>query len=375
MKPHNYGSTSVVARRDTIDEIQSIPSYSKPYAITSVVSTPPDPCINEFKDLFQTHSIIGAGHFPVGVSDQIFVSSIVRPFPNMWTRCGTTVVGDSSNAYGIHSRLAMATEFFDYWSGSIEYHIKFIKTKFHAGRVRFCFVPGAALNSFDDITPEEANELFNDCWSEVFDLTTTSEIAFSVPFTNANYAATRDGYSGTILGRVENKFVAPDTVSQEVGFMIFHRAGPDFKVSKPVFRVGANKGLFNQNGIADEYWLPAATVPAPPPLTDAEISLINLCPQGPLNDRPVICPPNFVNEECVKISDFVQVGTAKEHIFQRVSITSPTQYKPEIVTPSSMAPITMRSLIPISTPTVVGSHPQPSALTKLISIFHGHHSD
>lgn len=353
-KAHHKGTTSVVVRRDNIDEIQSVPAYAKPYAVNTVSCSPPDKRFDSFQDFFRQWGFLGRGEFEIGASSKLLMACIVRPqnYPVLWQKIAALASTRAAQA----TRLAMATEFFDYWSGSIEYKINFAKTKFHSGRIRVCFVPHAQIPTIN-IANGMMDEIMDDCWNETFDLRENTEITFSVPYTSANYASTRGASLGTIFMRVENSFVAPDTVSPTISFMVWSRGGPDFRAIKPVYVPGANRGVSGY-----PYFSNDGEVPLPPPVD------LTLQPQGPLADTTIKAPDDFVNEAGCSISRYLEVGTPWAHKIRTSHIFPASPTTPETVFSPAFQPLTKYN-VKASDPINLSAH------TKLLSAFIGYHSD
>jgi len=76
----------------------------------------------------------------------------------------------------VFTHLAFVARMFAYWSGGIKYKLRFVKTKFHSGRLRVSVVPqgiqGATVATFD------ANKAI----SYIIDLKEKSEFEFTVPY-------------------------------------------------------------------------------------------------------------------------------------------------------------------------------------------------
>lgn len=122
---------------------------------------------------------------------------------------------------------------FAYWRGSIDYTFKFVKTKFHSGRVRIFFQPGAAV-----FTPAKSN--YN--YSQVVDLKTDTDVVFRVPYVatrpwSSVYNSTGAGFvysaTGMVYVEVLNELVATSTVSNTIDVLVEVSAGPDFELASP----------------------------------------------------------------------------------------------------------------------------------------------
>lgn len=132
----------------------------------------------------------------------------------------------------IFTHLAYIARMFDFWSGSIKFKLRFVKTKFHSGRLRVSIVPmgivGATVKAFDA----------NKCKSYIIDLKEKSEFEFSVPYTfNAPMMPTGGGSSNNsipvapahsvVVITVLNELVTPSTLVSDTVNVIVEKAGGD----------------------------------------------------------------------------------------------------------------------------------------------------
>jgi len=132
----------------------------------------------------------------------------------------------------IFTHLAFIARMFDFWSGSIKFKLRFVKTKFHSGRLRVSIVPmgitGATVLAFDA----------NKCKSYIIDLKEKSEFEFSVPYTfNAPMMPTGGGSSNNavpiapahsvVVITVLNELVTPSTLVSDTVNVIVEKAGGD----------------------------------------------------------------------------------------------------------------------------------------------------
>jgi hypothetical protein len=71
------------------------------------------------------------------------------------------------------THLAYVANMFEYWRGGITYNIKFVKTKYHSGRIQICLIPkGLGQDNFDPSM----------VYTEIVDIASVSEYSFTVPF-------------------------------------------------------------------------------------------------------------------------------------------------------------------------------------------------
>nr|UVM79540.1 putative capsid protein [Hubei picorna-like virus] len=145
-----------------------------------------------------------------------------------------------STAQYAPTTLAYTSAAFRQWRGGINFNFKFVKTKFHSGRVRLIYVPGdysngVTLPSNFDI---DAN------YSTVVDLRSDTDVEFNVPFVaiqqwllvdNAFPGTARDNTfsTGTIYMVVLNELRAVSTVSSSIDVITEVGAAADFELSIP----------------------------------------------------------------------------------------------------------------------------------------------
>jgi len=141
------------------------------------------------------------------------------------------------------THLSFVCSSFSRWRGDITFRFKFVKTKFHSGRLRISFIP--QLDSVYDSLPVLD---LNRAYSTIIDIRNRSEFDFEVPFVypqpwadcsnpqntlNPN-ANPHLGLTGFVVVDVINKLVAPsDIVSPSIDLIIEVCAGKDFEVAVP----------------------------------------------------------------------------------------------------------------------------------------------
>lgn len=123
---------------------------------------------------------------------------------------------------------------FGLWRGSLNYTFKFVKTKFHSGRVRILFIPGAFnITSLASIDP-------NACYSQIVDLRTANEFTFKVPYVSSrpylcvkgiNALNTDELYysTGTIAVVVLNELINAQDAYAKVNVIVEFAGGDDIE--------------------------------------------------------------------------------------------------------------------------------------------------
>lgn len=136
--------------------------------------------------------------------------------------------------------LSFACMCFRYWRGGINFTFKFVKTKFHSGRVRLLYVPGD--NSAGTVLPSNFDTDAN--YSTVVDLRSDTDVSFNVPYvaiqqwmTIDNSIPTSDSDYRFSTGRlyviVLNELRAPTTVGSTVDIIMEVAGASDFEVAVP----------------------------------------------------------------------------------------------------------------------------------------------
>nr|QKN88946.1 MAG: hypothetical protein 2 [Picornavirales sp.] len=136
--------------------------------------------------------------------------------------------------------LAYTSAAFRQWRGGINFNFKFVKTKFHSGRVRIIYVPGdySAGTSLPASFDIDAN------YSTVVDLRSDTDVEFNVPYVaiqqwllvdNAFPGTSRTNLfsTGTIYMVVLNELRAVDAVASSIDVLTEVGAAADFELSIP----------------------------------------------------------------------------------------------------------------------------------------------
>lgn len=184
-----------------------VPEAKDEMALAHIVSTPT--FYTHF--VWNTNQTIGTNLFEVGIHPLIYQ------------------VADNDSKTVTPSFLTFASCAFVYWRGSITFTLKFIKTKFHSGRCRIFFQPGAT--AFD-----AENADYN--YSQVIDIRSETDVKFSVPYVSVKpWSRMSDqgtlNVTGTFYVQVLNDLRAVSTVSQSIDVLVEVSAGSDFELAAP----------------------------------------------------------------------------------------------------------------------------------------------
>lgn len=132
-----------------------------------------------------------------------------------------------------------------YYRGGIKYCFQFFKTDFHSGRLRFTYVPGARTDTvYSDID-------INKCYSQVFDLRSTKDVEFTIPYNYLqpwketvnlsdppltvakNLEPVYANPQGYIYVTIVNALRNPSTVDSEIEAIMLVSGAPDLQFAVP----------------------------------------------------------------------------------------------------------------------------------------------
>jgi hypothetical protein len=166
-----------------------------------------------------------------------YVSIATRPAwfkTETWTT--STNTGDFSTTnishfYGILQSgndmlqpISLLTLMHSYVRGGIRIKVKFVKTKFHSGRIAFSFFPTAGI----DLT---SNEAYVNRW--IVDLRTQNEIVLDLPFISDRQWLLGGEKFGVLKASIVSKLVAPATVSSSIKMLYEVCALDDIEYAVP----------------------------------------------------------------------------------------------------------------------------------------------
>lgn len=184
---------------------------------------------------------------PVFLQEDILFSWEVAPFNYMSAQL------DSNGQDFCLGSFSFASLMYKLWRGSIEYSLTAVKTQYHSARVMAVYFPNRTRSEI----PAKYGEAMTTNSNVLFDLTANAEDEFSltrpivIPYTSeepwkqtlhkdidGNYVAnTMKTSIGTVAVYCINELVCPDTVAQEVTFLLQVKAGPDYEVAVPQIQI------------------------------------------------------------------------------------------------------------------------------------------
>jgi hypothetical protein len=148
----------------------------------------------------------------------------------------------------IPSPINFVASFFQRWRGDIIFRFRFVRTKFHAGRVIIGYVPAqdpssGTLNGTVTLAPDPTSRY--DYHSIIVDLRTTSEVDFVVPYTyhaaycdtgltSWNSGAHTVPSTGVVFMRIIDPLYGPDNVMPSVPVLVEVLAACGMEFSQPI---------------------------------------------------------------------------------------------------------------------------------------------
>jgi len=144
--------------------------------------------------------------------------------------------------HGAHNPtpLTHVSRMFKYWRGDIVFRFKFVRSRYHAGRIRFTWDP------VKDITADADTEMVT--FNQIYDLSEDGDVEVRIPYTQStaflnvpdyNYRFSASGFApvdgednGSWTMRVLNRLTAPDATS-DVQCYVFVRAAENYELAEP----------------------------------------------------------------------------------------------------------------------------------------------
>jgi len=132
--------------------------------------------------------------------------------------------------YGTFDYLA---SMFQYWRGTIDYHFKFIKTKYHMGRLIFVYYPSG--NPSAELTTEMTTNYT--CIVDLNEINAddigSGEFILSIPYMASVPWTQTDDTVGVIGIYVSTPLAAPTTCADELTIWVGHSGGDSYELSVP----------------------------------------------------------------------------------------------------------------------------------------------
>jgi len=130
------------------------------------------------------------------------------------------------------------SNFFNYYRGSINVHLKFVKTIFHSGKLLITFTPV----NLPTTAPDVSTSIYS--LREVVDIREQSEITLNLPYMLHRPYLDPDQAMGTLRVMVLNDLRCPETCAQDVQMLIFYTAGDDFEFQVPTCSTNCGTSIY-----------------------------------------------------------------------------------------------------------------------------------
>lgn len=162
--------------------------------------------------------------------------------PLNFLETSTQTLAATTVTYKTGQPLFMLAHFFLYWRGGFEITLKFVKTKFHTGRLIIAFTP-------QSVSPSIANSPY--VLREIIDLSTANEVTLKIPYLRSQSWLTLptqsprtvnshpDDISGAFNVMVLDPLRAPETASSSIEVLMYVRPGDDFELAVPTGGIAA----------------------------------------------------------------------------------------------------------------------------------------
>lgn len=151
----------------------------------------------------------GSSRFPVPVRERLATLG-APPFPTIFP-----------------TPAFMMNQCAEYWSGDLELTFRFVKTRFHTGRLCISYTPGLVGNLIDQCfqrgltgyeTPTFAST--SALSRTIVDLREATEVTITVPYTHVFSMMYQQGYTGVVAMHVIDPVEAPATVLPQVTILV-----------------------------------------------------------------------------------------------------------------------------------------------------------
>jgi len=163
----------------------------------------------------------------------------------LWSAVVTPTYFPFGGGYYTSPPISYFSRMFRYWRGSIVYKFRFIKTKYHTGRLIISYDPGTDLTTTSDTETTT--------FTRIVDLSVEDEVEVIIPYkatspwlsmqgninattfsngTSPVYSYDPEVYNGTLSIRVQNILTGPAS-NPQIDILSYVRAGDDFMFSVP----------------------------------------------------------------------------------------------------------------------------------------------
>lgn len=147
----------------------------------------------------------------------------------------------------IPTRLAYIQRFFDFWRGSMRFHLSVAASRFHSGRIRITWIP-TWDNNFQEAQPVYDDNYLSAYPSILLDIAGDTDVSFTVPYfqpqnwLNTAYPfdvedkihPTKLDNNGFLIFTIVNRLVVSDaTATAGVFAQLFVGGGPDLQFAFP----------------------------------------------------------------------------------------------------------------------------------------------
>lgn len=145
------------------------------------------------------------------------------------TRCrldgAQTLIGHTAT-YRTQHPLALLSDYFRFYRGSMKIRFRFVKTEMHTGRLEFTYTPGSGVT-----VPTISNSEYS--MKTIVDIRGEDEIEIEFPYLLQSDYQLCDVEYGKVSVRVLDRLRAPETCSQTVEILSWVTFSEDFELAQP----------------------------------------------------------------------------------------------------------------------------------------------
>lgn len=172
--------------------------------------------------------------------------AFISPTSNNLREVGTVSNGGHTFTYHCMSPTSYLASRFNYWRGSYNVTLKFVKTVYHTGRLMVVFTPYKNVTSVPTVSTGFLS------LRHIIDVHEQDEVTFNLPYLRSDPWLTTGQSTGAFdpgnsSGRLDilivNPLRAPDNCSQIIDMLVFFNPGDDFELAGPN-QIANNYGLY-----------------------------------------------------------------------------------------------------------------------------------
>ena len=152
----------------------------------------------------------------------------LAPF-NFKTNCDGGTYGSRKISGDLYAPFAHITRLFEYYRGSIILTFRFTKTDFHSGRLAFVYTPSIDGTTLPTVPTSASYSI-----REMVDIKDHLEVSLKLPYMCRTPWLPTSNKMGFLNVLVQNRLIAPETVSASISTLVYASAADDYDVAGPL---------------------------------------------------------------------------------------------------------------------------------------------